>query len=598
MGCLKERRRGRQRGVVTDFDPDHYDPEADFVKIGSGSLGGKARGLAFMASQIRTLSHLDERYPEVAIGVPKTMVISTEGFDAFIDQNHLRDMASCDQDDLHVTDVFLKSHLPASVENAISLFLEQACYPLAVRSSSLLEDAQHQPFAGLYNTAILPNCHPDLDVRRRQMVRAIKLVYASTYLKRARTYARSTGHRLEQERMAILIQKLTGAEHNGWFYPAITGQASSFNFYPVSRMTAEEGIALICLGFNASDATKRRALRFSPAHPQLLPQFSTVDDILKNAQRYFYAIDMQAARKQVDADARSVIVRRDIDDCLDHPPVSAMCSTYIPEENRIRDSISRQGYPVLTFAPILKHRLFPLADILADLLDACQEGMGGPVEIEFGVNLSGNADSIHEFHLLQIRPMPQFDQQVSPSISDAQKTAAICHSYMALGNGHNCNMVDIVLVDPETFDPAHTVDIAAEIGRLNSELQQQQKRYLLIGPGRWGSSDRWLGIPVTWKDISGVGAIIETSHPALQADPSQGSHFFQNLTSSGICYLTLQNDTHGFLRWDWLADQTTLTRTTYLRHIQLGHPLELYVDGKSSEGIILDSGNNPPEASG
>jgi hypothetical protein len=275
-----------------------------------------------------------------------------------------------------------------------------------------------------------------------------------------------------------------------------------------------------------------------------------------------------------------------------------MCSTYIPEENRIRDSISRQGYPVLTFAPILKHRLFPLADILADLLKACQEGMGGPVEIEFGVNLVGTADSINEFHLLQIRPMPQFDQQVSPSISDAQKSAAICHSRLALGNGHNGNMVDIVLVDPKTFDPAHTIDIAAEIGRLNSELQAQRKRYLLIGPGRWGSSDRWLGIPVTWKDISGVGAIIETSHPAMQADPSQGSHFFQNLTSSGIFYLTLQSDAHGFLRWGWLANQTTLTRTTYLRHIQLRHPLDIYVDGKSSEGIILDSGQNLLEASG
>ena len=595
VDCLKERRRGRQRGVVTDFAPDHYDPEADFVKIGSGSLGGKARGLAFMASQIRTLSHLDERYPGVAIGVPKTMVISTEGFDAFIDQNHLRDMASCDQDDAHVTDVFLKSHLPDTVEKAIALFLEQARYPLAVRSSSLLEDAQHQPFAGLYNTLILPNCHPDGEVRRRQMVRAIKLIYASTYLTRARTYARSTGHRLEQERMAILVQKLTGTEYKGWFYPAITGQASSFNFYPVAHMKAEEGIALISLGFSASDETKRHALRFCPAHPQLLPQFSTVDDILKNAQRFFYAIDMDTARRQVDADTRALIVRREIDDCRDHPSIAALCSAYIPEENRLRDSLSRQGHPVLTFAPILKHRLFPLADILSDLLQACQEGMGGPVEIEFGVNLASDANGGNDFHLFQIRPMPQFDQQVSPSISEAQIATAVCHSRLALGNGHHRDMTDIVLVDPATFDPAQTVAIAAEISRLNTALQQQQRRYLLIGPGRWGSSDRWLGIPVTWKDISGVGAIIETSHAALQADASQGSHFFQNLTSSGICYLTLQNDAHGFLRWDWLAKQASLTRTTYLRHIRLARPLDLYVDGKSSQGIIIDPAENPPE---
>jgi hypothetical protein len=467
-----------------------------------------------------------------------------------------------------------------------------------VRSSSLLEDAQHQPFAGLYNTLILPNCHPDLEVRRRQMVRAVKLVYASTYLKRARNYARSTGHRIEQEEMAVLVQKLTGAEHNGLFYPAITGQASSYNFYPVARMKAEEGIALICLGFSSSAETKRKALRFCPSHPELLPQFSTVADILKNAQRSFYAIDMQAARRLVDADTHAVLVRRDIEDCRRQAPIEAMCSTYIPAENRIRDSLAPKGYPVLTFAPLLKHRRFPLADILVDLLAACQEGMGGPVEIEFGVNLTGNDDAPDEFHLLQIRPMPQFDLQSRPMLSESQKSNAVCYSRMALGNGHYADMADIVVVDPESFDPARTIDIATEIGRLNAELRRQQKRYFLIGPGRWGSADRWLGIPVTWQDISGVGAIIETSHPALQADPSQGSHFFQNLTSSGICYLTLQNSDHGFLRWDWLARQTTLTRTTFLRHIQLAYPLQLYVDGKSSEGFVLDPRGSLPEAKG
>ena len=596
VDCLKERRRVRQRGVVTDFTPDHYDPEADFVKVGKGSLGGKARGLAFMASQIRTMGHLDERYPEVAIEVPKTMVISTEGFDTFIEDNQLRDMSSCDREDTYVIDVFLQSHLPDGVEKAIGLFLEQALYPLAVRSSSLLEDVQHQPFAGLYNSMILPNCHPDLEVRRRQMVRAVKLIYASTFLKRARTYARSTGHRIEQEKMAVLVQKLTGTEHNGLFYPAITGQASSFNFYPVSRMKAEEGIALVCLGFGACEETKCQALRFCPAHPELLPQFSTVDDILKNAQRHFFALDLKAGRRQVDADTRSALVEKDIDDCRDHPSIAAMCSSYIPEENRIRDTLTRQGYPVLTFAPLLKHRRFPLANILDDLLQVCREGMGGPAEIEFGVDLTANADSPGVFHLLQVRPMSQFDQQLRPLVTDFQKANAVCYSRMALGNGRYADMADIILVAPDTFDPKRTVDIAAEISRLNAELRRQQKRYLLIGPGRWGSADRWLGIPVTWKDISGVGAIIETSHPSLQADPSQGSHFFQNLTSSDICYLTVQNPQHGFLRWDWLNRQPTLSSSDHLRHIRLDVPLQLYVDGKSSEGIILDPREAPLES--
>ncbi|MBL0715125.1 MAG: phosphoenolpyruvate synthase PpsA [Desulfosarcina sp.] len=589
VACLKERRRGRQRGVVTDFDPGHFDPDADFVKIGNGSMGGKARGLAFMASQLKAATKATDAYPGIRIGVPKTLVISTEAFDAFIDDNGLRDIASCEKSDDHIQRVFQKGRLPVFLQEAIDLFLNHAGYPLAVRSSSLLEDAQHQPFTGLYETYLLPNCHPDRIVRRRQFEWAIKQVYASTFRAKVRRYARSTGYRIEQEKMAVLVQKLTGSETQGFFCPDISGQAFSFNFYPVAPMKAEDGIALMVAGLGAPDEDQIRALRFSPHHPQKLPQFSTVDDILQNAQRHFEALNLQSARRLVDTETGGLVKKLDIDDWPDHPLIKALSSTFMPAENRIRDSApARDGYPVLTFAPILKHNTFPLPAIIIDLLKAGSQGMGGPVEIEFAVQLPHNRDDEAFFHLLKIRPMPQFEQQSGGDLAEATKAEALCFSRLALGNGRYTDIADIVLVDPDRFDPARTVEIAAEISRLNAELRRAKRRYLLIGPGRWGSADHWLGIPVTWNDISQVAAIIETGHPRIQADPSQGSHFFQNLTSLGIVYLTLQDADHGHIRWAWFERQPSLARTAFLRHIRLSDPLTIQVDGRSSEAVVLE----------
>ena len=591
--CLRERRRVRQRGVVTDYDPAHFDPEADFVKIGNGSLGGKARGLAFMASRLKTSPGEPEAYAGIQVRVPRTLVIATDNFDAFIEANGLRDIASCEKTDAHIQRVFQEGHLPPVLQQAIDLFLNHADYPLAVRSSSLLEDAQHQPFTGLYETYLLPNGHPDHNVRRRQFEWAIKQVYASTFREKVRRYARSTGYRIEQEKMAVLVQELTGVETQGFFCPDISGQAFSFNFYPVAPMKAEDGIGLIAAGLGAPDDATIGALRFSPHHPQHLPQFSTVDDILQNAQRHFMALDLKTGRRRVDADTSGLMAQLDIDDWPDHPLIQAISSTFIAEENRIRDAApTRGGYPVLTFAPILKHNTFPLAAIIIDLLEIGRQGMGGPVEIEFAVQLPRNQDDEASFHLLQIRPMPQFEQQTAAALTASDKQDALCFSRQALGNGRYTDVADIVLVDPERFDPAHTTEMAAEIGRLNAELRQAGRRYLLIGPGRWGSADHWLGIPVAWNDISQVAAIVETGHPRIQADPSQGSHFFQNLTSLGIVYLTLQNPEHGHLRWAWFERQPNLARTDFLRHIRLAAPLNIQVDGRTSEAVIREKSDS------
>jgi DNA-binding NarL/FixJ family response regulator len=591
--CLVERRRGRQRGVVTDFDAAHFDPEADFVKIGNGSMGGKARGLAFMANRLKASDNA-ARYPDIQIGVPQTFVISTEAFDAFIDENGLRDIASCEKDDAHITRVFQEGHLPPFVQQAIDLLLSHVDYPLAVRSSSLLEDAQHQPFTGLYATYLLPNCHPDTIVRRRQFMWAVKQIYASTFYQKVRRYARSTGYRIEQEKMAILVQRLTGRESEGFFCPDISGQAFGFNFYPVAPMRADDGIALIAAGLGAPDDDKIRALRFCPRHPQKLPQFSSVDDILQNAQRHFMALDLQSARRRIDPQTSDGLQKLDIDDWPSHPLIRALSSTFVPEENRIRDSVSpRGGYPVLTFAPILKHGTFPLPAIITEMLEAGGRGMGGPVEIEFVVQLPRQPGEEAAFHLLQIRPMPQFEHQSAEGLSEAVKSEALCFSNRALGNGRYNDVADIVLVDPARFDPARTVEIASEIGRLNSKFKQARRRFLLIGPGRWGSSDHWLGIPVSWSDISQVAAIVETGHPRIQADPSQGSHFFQNLTSLGIVYLTLQRPEHGRMRTAWFEAQPDLVRTSFLRHIRLPAPLIIEVDGRTSEAVVRESPARP-----
>lgn len=585
---LQQRRRVRQSGIVTDFDPENLDMEADFIKIGQGSLGGKARGLAFMASRFKKHRKELEGFPGIQIRIPKTLVVSTEGFDDFIETNQLSDMASCDKTDSEITDVFLKGEMPPWLEHTLSTIVDAIPTPLAVRSSGLLEDVQHQPFSRLYKTLLLPNSDPDPSARLEQLARAVKRVFASTYLKAARTYARSTQHRTEQEKMAVMIQQLAGNRFGDHFYPTLTGKAQSFNFYSVSRMKAEDGIAIVSAGLGSPDGEDLGGLRFSPCHPQLLPQFSTVEDILQNSQSRFFALDLSVTGTQV-TESGSAMVRFPIDELPIGHPIRKLCSTYIPEENRIRDAAAAGGHPVLTFAPIIKFATFPLPAILRTLLDIGRQGMGGPVEIEFAVTLPSLEGDPTAFHLLQIRPMTQLDQDMDVVISESEIATALAHTNLALGNGKLEGIADVIWVDPDTFDPARTVDIAAEIGKINGAIQRDGRGYLLVGPGRWGSSDRWLGIPVSWTDISAVAAIVETATGNLKAEASQGSHFFQNITSAGIYYLTILDESQGVIHQDWLKRQPFIAATDFIRHIRLKRPLTIKVDGRRSRGVILSS---------
>ena len=595
---VAERRKGRQKGIIAQFDPDHYDPDAEFVKIGKGSLGGKARGLAFMSIQLKENSEFQKRFGDIDIHVPQTLVISTEAFDEFMSENNLKDVTAGELSDIEISERFLEARLPEWLRRNLEMVLSNLDYPLAVRSSSLLEDAQFQPFAGIYRTYMLPNRHPDLNLRLARLIQAIKLVYASTYMAAPRAYAKSTMHRTEDEKMAVIIQHLTGSLNGSMYYPAISGVAQSYNFYPVSNMKPEEGIAHIAMGLGKTVVEGGKSLRFSSRYPQLLPQFSTVEDILNNSQRFFFALNLKHFPNDFDTLQKFTddvtLVKIEVDAAGDHPAVRHLCSTYNPQDHRIRDVYSPQGYPVVTFTSILKYQSFPLPDILTEILEIGRKGMGCPVEIEFAVNLPFNGEGQKEFALLQIRPMAISRHDRTVDITEADMATAFCYSSMALGHGRDRSISDIIFVCPDTFNPSQTVAIAKEIGLLNGRLVATNRKYLLVGPGRWGSADRWLGIPATWSEISGVGAMVETRAEDLNADPSQGSHFFHNITSLGISYLNLVENGKDFIDWRWLETLPVAEATEHVKHVNLERPITIKIDGKTSRAALMKPA--PPES--
>jgi CheY-like chemotaxis protein len=587
VSIIHERRMGRQKGIITEFDSQRFDPDADFTKIGKGSLGGKARGLAFMSTRLKNSPEFLDKFKDVDISVPKTLVVSTEGFDSFISQNNLEEVATGDFSDEEIIRLFTTAQVPEWLELNLEQYLNYARYPLAVRSSSLLEDAQFQPFAGIYKTYMIPNNHPGLSERFAQLLLAIKLVYASTFCESARAYVKSTFHRTEAEKMGVIIQQLTGEAYGDFFYPAISGVAQSYNYYPISYMKPEDGLAHVALGLGKIVVEGGAALSFSPKYPQFLPQFSTIDDILENSQRFFYALNTAGFPDDLAANEDATLEKLDIDEALNDAPVRHLCSTYSAQDHRIRDGVQASGYPVCTFASILKYRSLPLAEILTEILAIGRQGLGCPVEIEFAVNTSFDAHQKPSFELLQIRPMAVNQYNLEVEISDEDISKAFCYSSMALGNGQFEEIEDIVFVNPATFDAAHTIEIATEIGNVNKKMILRNQKYLLIGPGRWGSADRWLGIPVRWTDISQVGAIVETTIEGLKADPSQGSHFFHNITSLGISYLNTSEGGQDFIDWKWLRSLPAKNETPHLKHVILKKPLTIKIDGKKSKAVII-----------
>ena len=580
-------RRSRQQGVVVDFAADEFDMMTDFFKIGQGSLGGKARGLAFLAWLLRDNRDLRKKYKDVRLGIPQTFVVTTEIFDEFIENNELGYLAEEGRSDGEISARFLEATFPPAAKDDLRALLAQVRYPLAVRSSSLLEDAQFQAYAGLYRTYMLPNEHANLDKRLQHLIYAIKLVYASTYFEGPKAFSRRIGRRIEEEKMAVVLQRLVGERFDDYFYPSISGVGQSYNYYPFDRMRPEDGIATIVLGLGKAVVDGERALRFCPRYPHILPQRSSVKDILENAQRFFYALKMGEDYHVLDISGSENLVQREISDAADEAPVQYLASTYIPAEQRIRDTTMVPGYRVITFANVLKYKQFPLADILSDFLAIGQKGMGAPVEVEFAVNLALTQEESSEFAFLQLRPMTARAELGAVDISPDERERAVCYSRHALGNFTNQSIRDIVFVKPEAFHVSKTIQIKEEISRINAHLVKADRTYMLIGPGRWGTADRWLGVPVRWADISGVGAIVEAVYDDFRVEPSQGSHFFHNITTQGISYVNIFDHDDEFIDWDWLRSLPVVEETEYVANVRLKRPMTMKVDGRSHQCVLL-----------
>lgn len=589
---IRRQRIERQKGVIVNFDPERFDPDTEFLKIGKGSLGGKARGLAFISSMIHRRAFDGPVFERVDLHVPQTVAITTEGFDDFLEGNRLKDVVNQDLPDDEITNRFIQADLPETVQTCLAAFLKHVDGPLAVRSSSLLEDAQYKSYAGLYKTYLLANGHRDPLCRLDQLTQAVKMVYASTFSEAPRAFARRVGHRIENEKMGVVVQQMAGCRYKNHFYPAISGVAQSVNYYPFSKMKPVDGIASIALGLGREVMGGSRSLSFSPRHPKILPQRSTVEDILKYSQTRFYTLKMDAEANSLGTDEASTLVIRDLVDAMGEHPIRALASTYIPEEHRIRDGFMAPGHPVLTFASILKYAVVPVPEILRRLLAFGSRELGCPVEIEFAVDLPESPDEKARFAVLQIRPMSAREEMLAVEIDAADRSRAVCTSQHALGNTIDATMTDIVYVKPDAFDPARTEDIAGQIAGINAMLIKKNRKFILIGPGRWGSADRWLGIPVGWADICGVGAIVETVHPDIHADPSQGSHFFHNITTLGISYLNVGDaGGGGRMDWTWLLSLAEIEATDHVAWVASPSAVELRVDGRSGAGVILASGS-------
>jgi len=591
---IHEYRREQNEVLIGDFRADTFQPsESSFLRIGSGSLGGKARGLAFVRHLLRK-SRITRRFPGVRISVPPAVVLATDVFDQFVTENNLLDFALHCEDDAEIQRMFLAAPLSTSLNEDLKAFLAEVSHPLAVRSSSLLEDSQYQPFTGVYETFMLSNrqANPQVvpevnqNARLTALSEAIRRVYASTFSRHAKAYVRATPYRLEEEKMAVILQQVVGTPHGQRFYPDFSGVVRSRNFYPVPPMTFEDGIAAVALGLGRAVVDGGKCLTFCPRYPRNLVQFSSVEDILTNSQSEFWALELDGAS---DGRPGHWHERRfSLDAAENDGTLRAVASTYSKDNHAVYDGMSRPGARIVSFAPMLKHGSFPLADILDVLVRAGEDALGNPVEIEFAVRLPQQAGQVAEFGFLQIRPLTLARDTEDLALDDVQPERLICLSGKVLGNGRIENLHDIVVVDSQRFERSRSQEVAQAVAQLNRALNGENRPYLLIGVGRWGSTEPWLGIPVEWDEISGARVIVEAGFRDFRVTPSQGSHFFQNLTAFQIGYFTVNPDAgEGSVDWQWLTEQPAVEEQGCVRHLQFAEPIHVVMNSRTSQGVIF-----------
>ena len=578
-------RRMKNTGVVAVYQKDRFDEYSNFARIGDGSLGGKGRGLAFIGAMVK-------RYPKLesdnfAVNIPKTVVICTDIFDEFMETNELYPVALGDADDETILRYFLRASLPSRLIEDLMAFFDVVKSPIAVRSSSLLEDSHYQPFAGIYSTYMVPKIEEKYDMLRT-VSDAIKAVYASVFYKDSKAYMTATSNLIDQEKMAIVLQEVVGSRYNDHFYPTMSGVARSLNFYPIGNEKADDGIANIALGLGKYIVDGGQTLRFSPRHPHSILQMSTMDFALRETQTRFYALDLKNMAEAFSVDDAFNLVKLGLKDADAEGSLKYIVSTYDPYDQIIRDGYYPGGRKILSFVNILQHDVFPLADTLDQILRIGQQEMGRPVEIEFAVNMDPSDHTRATFYLLQIRPIVDNKEIMDEDLSLVKNEETILSSTSVLGHGIVGDVQDIIYVKTGAFNSSNNQLIAYEIEKMNRSFTDQEKGYVLVGPGRWGSSDSWLGIPVKWPHISNARVIVECGLENYRVDPSQGTHFFQNLTSFGVGYFTVNPfKGDGWFDEAFLNAQPAVEETEYLRHVRFDAPITIKMDGKKSLGVVL-----------
>ncbi|MDR1738789.1 MAG: phosphoenolpyruvate synthase [Candidatus Symbiothrix sp.] len=585
-------RQMKNSGIVAVFEKDRFDQYSNFVRIGNESLGGKGRGLAFMGQMIkRKLSALEERFPNVKIQIPKTVVLASDIFDEFMESNNLYEIALQDLPDEEILRCFLNAELPRQLFDDFNTFFEVVKTPLAARSSSLLEDSHYQPFAGIYNTYMIPYT----DNRRimlGNLANAIKGVYASVFFKESKAYMTATQNLIDQEKMAIVLQEVVGQTYGERFYPSISGVARSLNYYPVGDERPEDGIANIALGLGKYTVDGGVTLRFSPRHPHSIIQTSSLEIALKETQTQFYALNLtNLALQGFSTNDAYNLLKLPVKEAEADGSLRYIASTYNPNDHVLMDGYyPGKNRQVISFAGVLQHEVFPLAELLDYILHLGQIEMGRPVEIEFAVNLQKQADQALKgsFYLLQIRPIVDSKELMDEDLSAPPPENTLLYSEHALGHTISNDIADIVYVRTENFSAANNAAIAEELHLLNQKMVTENRNYILIGPGRWGSNDPWLGIPVKWSQISNARLIVESGLENYRIEPSQGTHFFHNLTSLGVGYFTINpylND--GIYNEKILNSMPAIYESALIRHIRFQNKALIKVNGKKNKGIVL-----------
>ena len=578
-------RRMKNAGVVAIYRKDRFDEYSNFARIGDGSLGGKGRGLAFIGAMVKRYPALER--DNFAVTIPKTVVICTDIFDEFMETNELYPLALSDADDETILRYFLRASLPARLIEDLMTFYDVVKSPVAVRSSSLLEDSHYQPFAGIYSTYMVPK-QADKYEMLRTVSDAIKAVYASVFYRDSKAYMTATSNLIDQEKMAVVLQEVVGSRYDKHFYPTMSGVARSLNFYPIGNEKAEDGIANIALGLGKYIVDGGVTLRFSPRHPHSILQMSTVDFALRETQTRFYALDLENMAKTFSVDDAFNLVKLSVKDADAEGSLRYIVSTYDPYDQIIRDGYYPGGRKILSFVNILQHDVFPLADTLDQLLRIGQKEMGRPVEIEFAVNISPEDHTKATFYLLQIRPIVDNKEVMEEDLSLVKDEETILSSKSVLGHGIVSDVRDVIYVKTGAFNSANNQAIAREIERMNRTFTGTDQGFVLVGPGRWGSSDPWLGIPVKWPHISNARVIVECGLENYRVDPSQGTHFFQNLTSFGVGYFTINPfKGDGWFDEAFLNAQPAVEETDYIRHVRFDAPITIKMDGKRSLGVVL-----------